>query len=236
MAKPHRILIIDDDHEIRSLLSRFLARHGFRTATAPNGSGSPWKTRTFDLIILDLMLPGEDGVSICRRIRRHGSVPIIMLTALDAETDRIIGLEVGADDYLPKPFSPRELLARIRAVLRRVENAVVVEDERAGVYGFEGWVLDSSRRTLHGPDGDAVALTAGEFDLLAALVRHAEHVLSRDRLMDLLHGREAGPFDRSIDVQLSRLRSKIEASPSEPVLIKTVRGQGYVLSAQVTRS
>lgn len=236
MAGPHRILIIDDDREIRSLLSRFLARHGFRTTTAPNGSGSPWETRTFDLIVLDLMLPGEDGVSICRRIRRHGNVPVIMLTALDAETDRIIGLEVGADDYLPKPFSPRELLARIRAVLRRAENAVAVEDEGAGVYGFEGWVLDGTRRTLHGPDGGAVVLTAGEFDLLAALVRHAERVLSRDRLMDLLHGREAGPFDRSIDVQISRLRSKIEASPSEPALIKTVRGQGYVLAAQVTRS
>ena len=236
MARRPHLLIVDDDHEIRSLLSGFLARHGFRVATAANGSDSPWETRTFELIILDLMLPGEDGLAICRRIRRESSVPIIMLTALDTDTDRIIGLEVGADDYLAKPFNPRELLARIRAVLRRAENAVVTEEGQDGIYGFEGWTLDSGRRTLHDPDGEPVALTAGEFDLLAALVHRADRIVSRDQLMDILHGREAGPFDRSIDVQVSRLRGKIEKSPSEPQLIKTVRGQGYVIAARVTRS
>ena len=235
MARRPHLLIVDDDREIRSLLSRFLARHGFRIATAKNGSDSPWETRTFDLIILDLMLPGEDGLAICRRIRRDSRIPIIMLTALDTDTDRIIGLEVGADDYLAKPFNPRELLARIRAVLRRAEDAVMADDGQGGVYGFEGWSLDSGRRTLHDPEGEPVMLTAGEFDLLVALVRRADRVVSRDQLMDLLHGREAGPFDRSIDVQVSRLRSKIERSPSEPQLIKTVRGQGYVLAARVVR-
>lgn len=236
MTRPHSILVIDDDRELRSLVSGFLARHGFRVETEASGGASPWRRRAFDLVVLDLMLPGEDGISVCRRIRKESAVPIIMLTALDAEIDRVSGLEAGADDYVSKPFSPRELLARVRAVLRRVENDVAVEDGRGGVYGFEGWTLDASRRVLRDPGGGAVALTAGEFDLLAALARHAERALSRDRLMDILHGREAGPFDRSIDVQISRLRRKLERSPGGEGLIMTVRNRGYVLAAQVTRS
>lgn len=233
---PH-ILIVDDDREIRDLTARFLRKHGFRVDDAANGRemDAQLADGKFDLVVLDLMMPGEDGLSICRRLRADSAIPVIMLTALGEETDRIVGLEMGADDYLPKPFNPRELLARIKAVLRRAGTAV--DDDPPDTAGralrFAGWTLDLARRELHAPDDALVPLTAGEFDLLVALAERPQRVLSRDQLLDLTRGREAGPFDRSIDVQLSRLRRKIEDDPRNPALIKTVRGGGYMLAADV---
>ncbi|CAK0763027.1 DNA-binding transcriptional dual regulator OmpR [uncultured Gammaproteobacteria bacterium] len=235
---PH-LLVIDDDREIRALLSRFLGQHGYRVSTARDGAemNRVLDTGHFDLIVLDLMLPGEDGLSLCRRLRAASAVPIIMLTAMGEETDRIIGLEMGADDYLAKPFNPRELLARVKAVLRRSSGGPDGTGEPA-VTGkllvFEGWRLDLARRELHTPAGVLVQLSAGEFDLLVAFVEHPRRVLSRDQLLDLARGRAAIPFDRSIDVQVSRLRRKIEPDPGEPILIKTVRGGGYLFTAVVT--
>lgn len=231
---PH-ILIVDDDREIRDLTARFLRKHGFRASTAANGRemDSQLAGGRFDLIVLDLMMPGEDGLSICRRLRSRGPIPIVMLTALGEETDRIVGLEMGADDYLPKPFNPRELLARVKAVLRR-SDAAAPETPAGRKLAFSGFTLDLAARELRDREGSPVALTAGEFNLLAAFAERPRRVLNRDQLLDLTHGREASPFDRSIDVQLSRLRRKIEADPGAPALIKTVRGGGYVLAAEVS--
>ena len=235
---PH-LLVVDDDREIRDLLARFLRKHGFRIETAADGQEmfAALGAARFELIVLDLMLPGEDGLSLCRRVRASSDLPIIMLTAVGEDTDRIIGLEVGADDYLPKPFNPRELLARIRAVLRR---AAEIRREPEGAWSkrfeFQGWVLDAARRALHAPDGTPVDLTAGEFALLLVFVGHPGRVLTRDQLLDLTRGRNAGPFDRSIDIQVSRLRHKIEDDPKRPVLIKTVRSGGYVFAGTVRQS
>ena len=233
-AAPH-ILIVDDDREIRHLTGRYLGKHGFRVDSAADARAMDRKLRDgrFDLIVLDLMLPGEDGLSICRRLRAATGIPIVMLTAVAEDTDRIIGLEIGADDYLTKPFNPRELLARIRAVLRRAEGPT--PDPPDGALAFAGWRLDTARRELRDPDGVLVELTAGEFDLLAALVERPRRVLSRDRLLDLTKGRDAQAFDRSIDVQVSRLRRKIEADPKKPELIKTVRSGGYIFTRPVAR-
>ena len=234
---PH-ILVVDDDAEIRDLSARFLRKQGLRVDTAPDGRAMMQllETGLFDLVVLDVMMPGEDGLSLCRRLRANSTLPIIMLTALGEETDRIVGLEMGADDYLPKPFNPRELLARIRAVLRRAGRAVGNDTAPSpSVLVFEGWRLDLAGRELHAADGTLVPLTAGEYDLLVALVERAGHVLNRDQLLDLTRGRAAASFDRSVDVQLSRLRRKIETDPKDPLLIKTVRGGGYVFSASVTR-
>ena len=232
---PH-ILVVDDDREIRDLLARFLRKHGFRVETASDGKEmfKALAVGRFDLAVLDLMLPGEDGLSLCRRVRSGSDLPIVMLTAIGEDTDRIVGLEMGADDYLAKPFNPRELLARIRAVLRRApEMRQQPEADRSRTFEFQGWVLDAGRRSLHAPDGVLVDLTAGEFDLLLALVEHPGRVLNRDQLLDLTRGREAGPFDRSVDVQVSRLRRKIEEDPKQPALIKTVRGGGYAFAGTV---
>ena len=232
---PH-ILVVDDDREIRDLLARFLRMHGYRIETAVDGREmfAALSAGRFDLIVLDLMLPGVDGLSLCRRVRADSDLPIIMLTAVGEDTDRIVGLEVGADDYLAKPFNPRELLARIRAVLRRAgESRRQPEDRRSGRFEFQDWTLDVARRTLHAPDGAPVDLTAGEFGLLLALVEHPGRVLTREQLLDLTRGREAGPFDRSIDIQVSRLRRKIEDDPKCPALIKTVRSGGYVFAGSV---
>ena len=244
MTEPSQhILVVDDDREIRDLTARFLRKHGYRVDTAANGRemDAQLAAGRYDLIVLDLMMPGEDGLSICRRLRADGAIPIVMLTALGEETDRIVGLEMGADDYLPKPFNPRELLARIKAVLRRSAAAASSAAAQAVVptgrrLSFEGWSLDLARRELFDPTGALVTLTAGEFDLLAAFAERPHRVLSRDQLLDLTRGREAGPFDRSVDVQLSRLRRKVETNPGEPALIKTVRGGGYVFAANVTAS
>ena len=231
---PH-ILIVDDDREIRDLLARFLRKHGFRVETAADGKAM-FRTLSagrFDLVVLDLMLPGEDGLSLCRRVRADSDLPIVMLTAIGEDTDRIVGLEMGADDYLAKPFNPRELLARIRAVLRRAPEMRRRDADPSRTFEFQGWALDAGARSLHAPDGALVDLTGGEFDLLLALVEHPGRVLNRDQLLDLTRGREAGPFDRSVDVQVSRLRRKIEEDPKQPALIKTVRGGGYVFAGAV---
>jgi two-component system OmpR family response regulator len=234
--QPH-ILIVDDDHRIRAMLARFLKDHGLRVTQAGDGEAmfDALDVGSFDLIILDVMMPGEDGVSICRRLRATDPIPIILLTAVSGETDRVVGLEIGADDYVVKPFAPRELLARIRAVLRRTASVQAAPPRTArSVFRFAGWALDTTRRTLVSPGGMLTDLTSGEFDLLAAFLEHPQRVLTRDQLLDLAHGRAAAGFDRSIDVQISRLRRKIEASPQEPVLIKTVRNEGYFFTADVT--
>ena len=238
MSKRNRILIVDDDAEIRDLLGRYLRRHGFVTEAARDGAAM-WrrleKGPAFELVILDLMLPGDDGLSLCRQLRASHDLAIIMLTAIGEEADRIVGLEMGADDYLPKPFNPRELLARMRAVLRRAGASAGDRPATGGTLVFGPWRLDLSRRELRQSDGVLTALTAGEFDLLRTLAEHPRRVMSREKLLDLTRGRSAGPFDRSVDVQLSRLRRKIEVDPKQPVLIKTVRTGGYVLAADVTR-
>lgn len=232
------ILIVDDDREIRDLLGRFLTKHGYRVSTARDGKEmrrvlADWR---IDLIVLDLMLPGEDGLSLCRQLRANSLIPIIMLTAMGEETDRIIGLEMGADDYLPKPFNPRELLARVKAVLRRARSEPASDRTRGGaIMIFADWKIDLARRRLISPEDIVVDLTPGEFDLLVAFADHPQRVLSRDQLLDLARGRAAAPFDRSVDVQVSRLRRKIETDPMEPELIKTVRGGGYLFTASVER-
>lgn len=233
MTGSNHILVVDDDAEIRDLLKRFLSKNGFRVSAVADGP----RMRTalgetkFDLVVLDVMLPGEDGLSLCRRIRSESGIPIIMLTAMGDDTDRIVGLEMGADDYLAKPFNPRELLARIKAILRRSgQNAL---PGSRSLLEFEGWKLDLAKRELTAPDGRLVDLTGGEFDLLVAFVEHPQRTLSRDHLLDLTRGRTSSPFDRSIDIQVSRLRQKIEEDAREPKLIKTVRSVGYIFSARV---
>jgi two-component system OmpR family response regulator len=234
---PH-ILIVDDDPDIRDLLSGFLGRHGHRVHTAAEGRAmfEALETWAVDLVVLDLMLPGDDGLTLCRRLRQVSDVPVIMLTAMGEPTDRVVGLELGADDYVPKPCQPRELLARIRAVLRRRQSAGSAARERGtGVYAFAGFRLDAGGRTLTDSAGRAIDLTSGEFALLKVLLERPQRVLSREHLLDLTRGREAASFDRSIDSQISRLRRKIEADPGRPRLIKTVRSAGYVFAGDVRR-
>lgn len=237
---PH-ILIVDDDREIRELLSRFLDKHGFRCSSAADGRDMRRQLADarIDLIVLDVMMPGETGLQLCAQLRAErqsgiARIPIIMLTAAGEETDRIIGLEMGADDYLPKPFSPRELLARIRAVLRRAGGDAPVTGETRQALLFDGWRIDLDGRRISGPKGD-VELSTGEFDLLVALAERPHRVLSRDQLLDLTKGRSAQPFDRSVDVQIGRLRRKIEPDPTQPKIITTVRGGGYMFAAKVAR-
>lgn len=234
-SSPH-ILVVDDDREIRDLLGKFLGQHGHRVTTAADGveMHKALEDWSIDLIVLDLMLPGEDGLSLCRNLRAESNIPVIMLTAMGEDVDRIVGLEMGADDYIAKPFNPRELLARIKSVLRR---ARAMPDRRNATGGnlvrFAGWSLDLGKRELQSPDGVLVPLSGGEFDLLAVFATHPGRVLSRNQLLDLARGREAQPFDRSIDVQVSRLRRKIEDDPKEPSLIKTVRSGGYMFTPAV---
>ncbi len=238
MNTSHHILIVDDDKEIRDLLARFLDKHSLRVTTAADGREMKkalldWN---IDLVVLDLMMPGEDGLTLCRNLRADSNIPVIMLTAMGEETDRIIGLEMGADDYLAKPFNPRELLARIKAVLRRTSDQPGKMEGGGHVsahYKFSGWVLDMAKRELFSPTGSLITLSGGEFELLQAFVTHPGRVLSRDQLLDLARGREAQPFDRSIDVQVSRLRRKLEDDPKEPTLIKTVRSGGYMFATDV---
>jgi two-component system OmpR family response regulator len=230
---PH-LLIVDDDAEIRLLLSNFLQKNGYRVTVAGEGRAMRrvLAESRIDLVLLDLMLPGEDGLSLCRELRARTDIPVIMITARGEETDRIVGLEIGADDYLPKPFSPRELLAHVRAVLRRAGGSQRrQEDDGSQRLSFAGWALDLETRQLTDPAGRDVALTAGEFDLLKVLAERPGRVLNRDQLLDLTKGRAATLFDRSIDAQVSRLRRKIEADPANPVIIKTVRSGGYVFTA-----
>ncbi len=248
--EPH-ILIVDDHRDIRDAVSRYLEKNGFRATTARDAADmdARLKAGRFDLIVLDVMMPGEDGLSVCRRLSAEGQVPILMLTALGEETDRIVGLEVGADDYLPKPFNPRELLARIKAILRRAGRAgPVATGLSSRKLGFAGWILDTDTRVLTraaaaedaGADADAsgddqreVRLTTAEFKLLTTLLERPRFVLSREQLLDLTAGRAAQVFDRTIDNQVSRLRRKIEQDPSAPRIITTVRGGGYSLASDV---
>jgi two-component system, OmpR family, response regulator len=236
MSAAQHLLLVDDDNELCALLSKFLTRHGYRVSVVHNGQemASILETSRINLVILDLMLPGEDGLALCRRIRSTSTLPIIMLTAMADEVDRIIGLEMGADDYLAKVANPRELLARVRAVLRRAgapEAGAPTDQKR--VLEFAGWRLDVTHRQLISSKDALVPLRAAEFELLLAFVERPQRVLSRDQLLDLARGRSASMFDRSIDVQISRLRRKIEVDPKEPVLIKTVRSGGYILAANV---
>ncbi|MCZ7465428.1 response regulator [Rhizobium rhizogenes] len=233
---PH-ILIVDDHREIRELVSRALVKEGFRTSVAADGRAmrKVMADAHIDLIILDLMLPGEDGLSLCRGLRAQSTIPIIMLTAKGDEIDRVVGLELGADDYVSKPFGSRELIARIRAVLRRSGNEGVADQiRRAGQYCFDRWRLDTGARELQRDDGITVPLSTGEFDLLLVLIERPGRVLSRDQLLDLARGRAAGSFDRSIDTQVSRLRKKLEVDPTQPKIIKTVWGGGYMFVPEVT--
>jgi two-component system OmpR family response regulator len=229
------LLLVDDDPAIRELLSEFLVKEGYDLTTAGNAVEMDAKLEHLrpDLIVLDLMLPGEDGVSICRRLSRDGAPPIIMLTAKSDEIDRILGLEMGADDYLAKPFAPRELLARIRAVLRRTAATKRHEDSNQR-FAFDRFVVDIDARQLHDSEGDAVSLTSGEFDLLVCFVRSPRRVLSRDQILDQLRGRGAEPFDRTVDMLVSRLRRKLASAGSSEALISTVRNSGYLLTQTVS--
>jgi two-component system OmpR family response regulator len=239
-AQPH-IMVVDDDREIRDLLGKFLEKQSFRVTVARDAREARklWPLGRYHLVVLDLMMPGESGLDFARWLRGQSEVPIVMLTAMGEETDRIVGLELGADDYVAKPFNPRELLARIRAVLRRAtadsSTGAPNGEPPAKVIRFSGWVLEPARRRLVNPQGVEVPLTGGEYELLLALIERPNRVLTRDMLMDLLRGRQAGPFDRAIDVAVSRLRRKLEDDGRNPQLIKTVRGGGYVLATSVER-
>ena len=236
MESIDHILVVDDDAEIRSLLGEYLEKNGCKATVVAGGKGM-WAALArakVDLIVLDLMLPGEDGLELCRKLRADSDTPVIMLTARGEETDRIVGLEIGADDYLAKPFSPRELLARIKGVLRRYRSLprnLRTEDARA--FAFAGWRLDTVARHLLSPEGVVTSLSGAEFRLLRIFLDRPNHVLSRDQLTMLAQGREAEPFDRSIDNQVSRLRHRLGEDPADPKIIKTVRGEGYVLAVPV---
>jgi two-component system, OmpR family, response regulator len=230
------ILVVEDDRETRTLIAKYLRTNACNVATAADGREMvrAMTDHRVDLLILDVMLPGEDGLSLCRKVRAESQVPIIMLTARGEDVDRIVGLEMGADDYMPKPFNPRELLARINAVLRRQQaahNALAIEG--APALSFQGWHIDLRLRELRNPEGARVAMTSAEFDLLRTFCERPGRVLSRDSLLDLTQGRNAGSFERSIDVLVSRIRRKIEPDPQEATLIKTVRSGGYVFTPRV---
>ena len=233
---PH-ILIVDDDREIRALLAAYLGRNECRVSLAGEGRQmrEVMAASRIDLVVLDLMMPGEDGLSLCRTLRGNGDrTPVIMLTACGEPIDRILGLEMGADDYLPKPFEPRELLARIRSVLRRAQSLPSnLGSPVARNFRFEGWLLAVETRELSSPDRVLVALSGAEFRLLNAFLTHPGRVLNRDQLMDLTKGRDADPFDRSIDLQVSRLRTRLGEDARSPRLIKTVRSEGYVFAVPV---
>ncbi len=238
MNATEHILVVDDESEICEVVQQYLSSEGFRVSVANDGGGmrKVMAEGPVDLVILDLMLPGEDGLTLARSLREESNVGIIILTGRGETVDRIIGLEMGADDYLSKPFHMRELLARVKSVLRRASAPAAADDkppsDRARAR-FAGWHLDLATRELMSPDGGEVRLTTGEFDLLAAFVSHANQVLSRDRLLDLARNREPGPFDRTIDVQVGRLRRKLEPDPQNPTMIKTVRGTGYIFTPTV---
>lgn len=239
MAEAARILVVDDDPKLRNMLRRYLEQEGFAVALAADGAAlrKALAERSFDLVLLDLVLPGEDGLLLARDIRAQSDLPIIILSGKGDTIDRVVGLEVGADDYLAKPFHLRELLARVRTVLRRTakrDDPPPTADAADGPLAFGAWRLDPARRELRDTEGRAVELTSGEFDLLLCFARRPQRVLSRDQIMDLTRGRDWSPLDRSIDNQVRRLRRKVETDPDAPQLIKTVRGAGYVFTAAVS--
>jgi two-component system OmpR family response regulator len=233
-----KILMVDDDPGIRDVVSDFLSRHGYQVETAADASEMERALARgqTDLVVLDVMLPGEDGLAICRRLAASAGPAIIMLSAMGEETDRIVGLELGADDYLPKPCNPRELLARIRAVLRRRQERPVSDGPIGATCEFAGWRLDLVRRELRSPQGVVVNLSSGEFSLLRVLVERPQRVLTRDRLLDLARGPDADAFDRAIDVQISRLRKKLDDGSGGQELIRTIRNEGYMFTARVMRA
>jgi two-component system OmpR family response regulator len=234
---PH-ILVVDDAADIRDPLAKYLTKNGFRASKANGGAEMRrvLKTNAIDLVVLDIMMPGEDGLSLCRMLRETTEIPVILLTALSEETDRVVGLEIGADDYVVKPFNPRELLARVRAVLRRAKAMPKPKASETKRLRFDRWMLDVPRRELLDADGVAVALSTAEYRLLSVFIERPRMVLSREQLLDLTSGRSIEPFERSIDNQVSRLRRKIEADPKNPAIIKTVWGGGYVFAANVEES
>ncbi|MEO8922730.1 MAG: response regulator [Caldimonas sp.] len=237
-AKLEHLLVVDDDVDIRHLLRDYLQEHGYRVTAIADGLGlrAALAAGEPDMIILDVMLPGQDGITLCRTVRTRSEIPIIMLTARGEDTDRIVGLEVGADDYLAKPFNPRELLARVKSVLRRAKSLPAnLRLDAPRRFNFAGWSLDAVTRNLVSAQRVVVPLSGTEFKLLRVLLDHPGQVLTRDQLIELMLSRDAGPFDRALDVQISRLRHRLGDDAKEPAIIKTVRGQGYVLAAAVTR-
>ncbi|WP_281648729.1 response regulator [Parendozoicomonas sp. Alg238-R29] len=241
MENAEHILVVDDHDEIRDLLGQYLSRHGLKVTLAMDGVTMRQRLEKhddIDLIVLDLMMPGEDGLSLCRHVRSIDGPPIIMLTAMGEESDKVVGLEMGADDYVCKPFSPRELLARIKAVLRRSSKPTghPEENDSSDRLKFDRWILDNNLRQLEDDKDLVIPLSTAEYRLLSAFISNPRRVLSRDQLLDITQGREAMPFDRSIDNQVSRLRRKVETDPKNPTLIKTVWGGGYMLTAEVLSS
>jgi two-component system OmpR family response regulator len=235
-SAPEHLLVVDDDREIRNLLGDYLEQAGFRVTAVADGKAMrrALEANRIDLVVLDLMLPGEDGLALCRDLRLRSNLPVLMLTARGDEVDRIVGLEMGADDYLAKPFNPRELLARIKSIVRRAQALppnMAADDVRA--LRFAGWTLDVATRNAQAPDGLVVPLSGAEFRLLRVFLDHPQRVLNRDQLLELANKREAILFDRSIDVLVGRLRKRLHDDSREPKLIKTVRGEGYVLAASV---
>jgi len=230
-----KVLVVDDDREIRELLDEYLTKVGFEVITAADGTNIDLiiNEQQPDLVILDIMLPGDDGFTLCQKIRRYSAVPLIMLTASSDETDRVIGLEMGADDYIAKPFSPRELQARIKALLRRSQITTQTQQTAARYICFDRWRLDTLTRKLIDADGEAQELSGSDYTLLNLFLLHPNSILDRDTISDVTRGREALPLDRSIDVQISRLRQRLGDSGKNPRLIKTIRGSGYVLSCEV---
>ena len=233
--RPARLLIVEDDLEIATMVARMLTEHGYQVQRLPDGRDleRALKREPVDLVILDLMLPGEDGLSICRRLRKNHAMPVLMLTALGGEADRVIGLESGADDYLCKPFAPRELLARVRALLRRAKWVSGPSSDDPSCFVFDGWLLDLLRMNLYAPDRMQVPLTSAEFALLSVFCRKPQQVLSREALLALMHNQRAAVFDRAIDTLIARLRRKIEDDLREPSRIKTVRNGGYIFTPHV---
>ncbi|MCP1465353.1 response regulator [Pseudomonas sp. S3E17] len=233
------LLIVDDDLEVLALLKKFFMQHGYAVETVAGGTElwAAMERHPADLIILDLMLPGENGLLLCQRLRQQYATPVIMLTAMGELSDRVVGLEMGADDYLSKPFDARELLARVRAVLRRAgEGGPVLGESARPLIRFAGWQLDVTRRELRSPDEVMIPLSSGEFDLLLVFVEHPQRVLTREQLLNLARGHSHDAFDRSIDVQVSRLRRKLEFDTKRPAMIRTVRNGGYQFTASVSRS
>lgn len=231
---PAHLLVVDDDTEIVHILSRYFSGQGFRVSTASDGVRMRHviDSEAVDIVMLDIGLPGEDGFSLTRSLRTHWHGPVIIVTGRGESVDRVVGLELGADDYVTKPFDLRELLARVRSVLRRTSSPPRAD---AGRWSFDGCVFDPQAHSLSGPQGEPIPLTSGEFALLQVFLEHANQVLSRDQLMTHIHGHDAGPFDRSIDVQIGRLRRKIEPDPVHPQRIKSIRGAGYLFSPTVRR-
>jgi two-component system OmpR family response regulator len=241
MSSEINILIVDDDPEIGELLQGYLQKQNFNVITRQDGVDILEVIAAHDvnLVVLDVMLPGEDGLSLCRKIREKSAVMIIMLSAMGEDTDKIVGLEMGADDYLAKPFSPRELLARIKSLVRRTSGEMGAQREQEKLVKvtnikFANWTLDRNKRKLIAPDAVTIPLTNGEYELLLALLENANRVLSRDQLLNITHNRDAGPFDRTIDVQVGRIRKKIETDAKNPSFIETVRGGGYQFNADVS--